>query len=331
MCAGVRAEFARAIGAHVASMVAYVERRCVRLGLGSVVADDIDVGVATDTAVPPDDVISVAAAAGNKALTSTNADHTAAGAAFLADPNRSMRANAYASACAPLHAPPPRLFAAAGSALRSALDWHVEQVRDLVAFVCGALNGTTQGDIQTAAVVVLVLHAVGANSIDDRRRRRWLFDYVELLQRLQLHTHAIEVAAASGVSALTGVNKEMTLMSTACSRCGAGLYDNASQCFKCHSTTSSCALCRRPVRALFVYCQTCGHGGHATHMQQWFRDGRRLCATGCGHVCDLASGFVSDETLQREQRLAMARSNVVRLRAAATGIGEEEISESDRA
>ena len=42
-------------------------------------------------------------------------------------------------------------------------------------------------------------------------------------------------------------------------------------------------------------------------MRQWFADGRRLCAAGCGHVCD-AVGFVSDEFRAREQRLAMARS-----------------------
>lgn len=40
------------------------------------------------------------------------------------------------------------------------------------------------------------------------------------------------------------------------------------------------------VRGLYVWCQGCNHGGHLSHMRDWFAV-EKLCATGCGHTCVL--------------------------------------------
>mmetsp|Transcript_63395 Transcript_63395/g.141339 ORF Transcript_63395/g.141339 Transcript_63395/m.141339 type:complete len:130 (-) Transcript_63395:73-462(-) len=47
-----------------------------------------------------------------------------------------------------------------------------------------------------------------------------------------------------------------------------------------------CSVCQLPVRGLYAWCQGCGHGGHASHMRQWFEHNVN-CPAGCGHRCQL--------------------------------------------
>jgi hypothetical protein len=60
-------------------------------------------------------------------------------------------------------------------------------------------------------------------------------------------------------------------------------------CGGCADVVSACAVCRLPVRGLYVWCQGCGHGGHLQHMQDWFAAYGSLCPTGCQHVCNLSA------------------------------------------
>jgi len=55
-------------------------------------------------------------------------------------------------------------------------------------------------------------------------------------------------------------------------------------CTRCKTTLTACAVCRLPAKGLTSYCSNCGHGGHSTHMQAWFRS-RKVCPTGCGCAC----------------------------------------------
>ena len=50
------------------------------------------------------------------------------------------------------------------------------------------------------------------------------------------------------------------------------------------SARARCSVCQLPVRGVLVWCQGCGHGGHADHMRKWFEKSLE-CPTGCGHVC----------------------------------------------
>ena len=39
------------------------------------------------------------------------------------------------------------------------------------------------------------------------------------------------------------------------------------------------------VRGIWSSCTECGHGGHLSHMQEWFEQYKICPAIGCGHLC----------------------------------------------
>ena len=77
---------------------------------------------------------------------------------------------------------------------------------------------------------------------------------------------------------------------------------NSSDCLNCHregllnssfdSVCNQCKLrknpkciyCRLPVRGHVSACLACGHGGHLSHMLQWF-ESHDQCASSCGCNC----------------------------------------------
>ncbi len=52
-----------------------------------------------------------------------------------------------------------------------------------------------------------------------------------------------------------------------------------------------CSICHNVVRGLSLFCQSCGHGGHTTHITHWFQSCHSSnltppqCPTGCGCNC----------------------------------------------
>ncbi|XP_027474610.1 GATOR2 complex protein WDR59 isoform X5 [Callorhinus ursinus] len=62
------------------------------------------------------------------------------------------------------------------------------------------------------------------------------------------------------------------------------------QCAICKGFTFQCAICHVAVRGSSNFCLTCGHGGHTSHMMEWFRT-QEVCPTGCGCHCLLESTF----------------------------------------
>ncbi|KAG5476994.1 hypothetical protein LSCM1_05328 [Leishmania martiniquensis] len=61
----------------------------------------------------------------------------------------------------------------------------------------------------------------------------------------------------------------------------------------CSTRPTRCAVCLEPVRrgavevaTAFAWCTSCGHGGHAYHLQSWFRTHRRCPVNGCDCHCD---------------------------------------------
>uniref|UniRef100_H3A6L1 WD repeat domain 59 n=1 Tax=Latimeria chalumnae TaxID=7897 RepID=H3A6L1_LATCH len=62
------------------------------------------------------------------------------------------------------------------------------------------------------------------------------------------------------------------------------------QCAICKGFTFQCAICHVAVRGSSNFCLTCGHGGHTSHMMEWFRT-QEVCPTGCGCHCLLQSTF----------------------------------------
>jgi len=67
-----------------------------------------------------------------------------------------------------------------------------------------------------------------------------------------------------------------------CQRCDTQL--SSSYCPFCKVIGANCAICHVAVRGLSSFCVLCGHGGHTTHMKDWFQM-EVFCATGCGCRC----------------------------------------------
>lgn len=62
------------------------------------------------------------------------------------------------------------------------------------------------------------------------------------------------------------------------------------QCAVCKRLTFQCAICHVAVRGSSNFCLSCGHGGHTSHMMDWFRR-QDECPAGCGCHCLLQSVF----------------------------------------
>lgn len=60
------------------------------------------------------------------------------------------------------------------------------------------------------------------------------------------------------------------------------------QCAICKRLTFQCAICHVAVRGSSNFCLSCGHGGHTSHMMDWFRR-QDECPAGCGCQCLLQS------------------------------------------
>ncbi|XP_055891458.1 GATOR complex protein WDR59-like isoform X2 [Biomphalaria glabrata] len=56
------------------------------------------------------------------------------------------------------------------------------------------------------------------------------------------------------------------------------------QCHICKYPALRCAICHMSVRGLSEVCLACGHGGHTSHMIEWFTH-QSFCPTGCGCMC----------------------------------------------
>ncbi|XP_071547445.1 GATOR2 complex protein WDR59 isoform X3 [Panulirus ornatus] len=69
---------------------------------------------------------------------------------------------------------------------------------------------------------------------------------------------------------------------TDCVHCGQSA--KGPQCLYCRRFSFSCSICHVAVKGASNFCVVCGHGGHAYHVLEWFRD-HSECPTGCGCDC----------------------------------------------
>ncbi|XP_063862216.1 GATOR2 complex protein WDR59-like isoform X2 [Scylla paramamosain] len=69
---------------------------------------------------------------------------------------------------------------------------------------------------------------------------------------------------------------------TDCVHCGQAT--KGPQCLYCRRFSFNCSICHVAVKGASNFCVVCGHGGHAYHILDWFRDHSK-CPTGCGCDC----------------------------------------------
>ena len=132
-------------------------------------------------------------------------------------------------------------------------------------------------------------------------RRLALHSYRELLRRLRLDVEAARVLKLSRIPALATEPLKGTAMADG------GVADPSPSAPAALAAINNepapaagsagrrgqplCGVCREGVAGLWVWCRGCGHGGHLTHVMDWFRTGAQHCPAGCGHAC------VEDDTL----------------------------------
>jgi hypothetical protein len=65
-----------------------------------------------------------------------------------------------------------------------------------------------------------------------------------------------------------------------------------------HLVQMLCGVCEAPVKGVALVCGTCGHGGHAQHLRDWWSDAGQdaaVCPSGCGCRCLEGGGLVARE------------------------------------
>ncbi|KAJ1772303.1 SEA (Seh1-associated) complex subunit [Coemansia sp. RSA 1843] len=145
------------------------------------------------------------------------------------------------------------------------------------------------GDVQTAVTAALLLR----NFIQLPNwtvAEAWFWAYVEQLDSYREYALATEILLASPFERVREPILEYNTITMNCSQCGAQLAKQPdvgmSLCTVCKRKSNSCVVCQEPVTSRFIWCQGCGHGGHANHMAEWFDEMKQGdCPSGCGHIC----------------------------------------------
>lgn len=113
----------------------------------------------------------------------------------------------------------------------------------------------------------------------------WLYDeykraYAEILHRWYLLDARAQVMKYISGSQETHRGLEFRIE---CPTCESTVQQDA-YCSTCKKPCLKCVLCHIPVKGSANFCIVCGHGGHSSHMEAWFKK-ESVCPTGCGCHC----------------------------------------------
>eukprot|EP00004_Rigifila_ramosa_P023412 TRINITY_DN6563_c0_g1_i4.p1 TRINITY_DN6563_c0_g1~~TRINITY_DN6563_c0_g1_i4.p1 ORF type:complete len:501 (-),score=77.02 TRINITY_DN6563_c0_g1_i4:25-1527(-) len=142
------------------------------------------------------------------------------------------------------------------------------------------------GDVQSCTMICAVVGLQNLPpSIPVRRVEQWWLEYVELLYRMRIYPTAAALIRSCPIASVAALSQTSTTMHTNCGGCSKPLIDSGWYCEKCKALAAPCPVCDLPVRGMYSWCQGCGHGGHAAHIQQWFSKNRQCPFPGCAHTC----------------------------------------------
>ncbi|CAE8691033.1 unnamed protein product, partial [Polarella glacialis] len=189
--------------------------------------------------------------------------------------------------------------------------WCLETLRHVVAF------HEERNDVGMLLALVAVL-GVGSDP-DPRIKRkltRWVQGASDVLARWQSFVSRAALFRSLPFAEIQALPQRDTLLYLRCAYCRANIEPSRGLCSRpaawktgvgsvssslpsgrptcvgCHRRRMPpCAVCGEDVRGLWVACQICGHGGHPTHIREWFAGGERRCPAGCGCHC---LGFSDD-------------------------------------
>lgn len=148
------------------------------------------------------------------------------------------------------------------------------------------VTSVENGDIQMAVALLLAMQDKSQDlGIEEEQQEFWVLSYIELLQRFQMWNEATRVMNVCQLSGVRETNQQSTSVLTGCGTCNKTMSNIPWYCEKCKSLEATkCAYCRLPVKGLYLWCQTCCHGGHIDHMTYWFTHNSK-CPV-CGHLCE---------------------------------------------
>ncbi|XP_075212964.1 WD repeat domain 59 [Lycorma delicatula] len=113
----------------------------------------------------------------------------------------------------------------------------------------------------------------------------WLYDeykraYAEILHRWHLLDARAQIMKYISSNQETHKGLEFRIE---CLSCESTVQQDA-YCSTCKKPCLRCVVCHIPVKGSANFCIACGHGGHSTHMEAWFKK-ENVCPTGCGCHC----------------------------------------------
>ncbi|XP_077376566.1 GATOR2 complex protein WDR59 isoform X2 [Festucalex cinctus] len=109
--------------------------------------------------------------------------------------------------------------------------------------------------------------------------------YAEILYRWDLRDKRADVLKFASCAPEPHQGVELCVL---CCHCGSP--SRGTQCAACKRLSFQCVVCHVAVRGSSHFCLSCGHGGHTTHMMDWFRK-QDQCPAGCGCRCLQQSSF----------------------------------------
>jgi hypothetical protein len=115
--------------------------------------------------------------------------------------------------------------------------------------------------------------------------------YADMLYRWNLLDQRAEVLRFLNYQPFSA-DKQVTSthIQVSCYACGTELSTNDKYCINCRKVRKliRCCFCHILVKGLVNFCVHCGHGGHSSHMEDWFVKNQQVyCMTGCGCKCAL--------------------------------------------
>ncbi|XP_022107319.1 GATOR complex protein WDR59-like isoform X2 [Acanthaster planci] len=106
--------------------------------------------------------------------------------------------------------------------------------------------------------------------------------YADILYRCKLLNERAQVLNYLSCPSLGDSDLSFSDFGVFCQKCHKRSYKV--QCEHCQSYSFQCAICHTAVKGSSSFCLACGHGGHTSHMLEWFKT-EDVCPTGCGCRC----------------------------------------------
>jgi hypothetical protein len=140
-----------------------------------------------------------------------------------------------------------------------------------------------EGDVQSCVAICEVLEVLSSDGttkitgLDINIVREWYFSYIDMLRDMCLFSSATEIIQRCIDPYIADSNKTSTTIHEACPHCGkpqeaAETPENQARraCKNCRRRIGMCFLCHQPVQGVYIWCPSCGHGGHMECALSWF-------------------------------------------------------------